>query len=149
MPNQRFKITPAVYLILEKDKKILLLRRINTGFEDGKYSLVAGHVKRGESVTAAMVRETEEEVGIKIMSEDLKFVHVMHRFSVASGAGQKTRVDFFLKADKWTGEPKNLEPKKCDDLNWFDINNLPKNIIPYVRQAIVNVPKGVFYSEWG
>lgn len=149
MSSQRFKITPVVYLTLEKDKKILLLRRINTGFEDGNYSMIAGHIDRGETVMTAIIREAEEEASIKINFKDLKVVHVMHRFSPNSGIGQRTRIDFFVKAEKWTGEPKNLEPEKCDDLNWFDINNLPKNTIPYVRQAIENILKGVFYSEYG
>ena len=149
MPKQKFKITPAVYLVLEKDKKVLLLRRVNTGYEDGNYSMVAGHVDQGETVITAIVREAKEEANIKINSDDLEIVHVMYRFSLSSGIGQKTRIDFFVKAEKWTGEPKNLEPEKCDDLNWFNIDNLPKNTILYIKQAIDNIQKGIIYSEHG
>jgi 8-oxo-dGTP pyrophosphatase MutT (NUDIX family) len=43
-------ITPASYFILEKDGKVFLARRFNTGYEDGKYSLVAGHLDGGVSL---------------------------------------------------------------------------------------------------
>ena len=62
----RHTIIPAVYLILERDNKILMLRRFNTGYCDGQYSLVAGHVDAGESVTTTMIREAREEANIVV-----------------------------------------------------------------------------------
>lgn len=38
---ERFKLVTAVHLILTQNGKILLLRRYNTGYEDGNYSVVA------------------------------------------------------------------------------------------------------------
>ena len=38
---ERFKLVVAVHLLLIENKKILLLRRFNTGYEDGNYSVVA------------------------------------------------------------------------------------------------------------
>ena len=49
-PEKRFKLILSVYLILVKDGKTLLLRRTNTGYEDGNYGLVAGHVDGNENV---------------------------------------------------------------------------------------------------
>jgi 8-oxo-dGTP pyrophosphatase MutT (NUDIX family) len=40
----------AVYLILLKQDKVLLLQRRHTGFEDGNYSLPTGHLEKGENV---------------------------------------------------------------------------------------------------
>src|SRR3990167_3802399 len=113
MPQEKFKIIPSVYLILIKDNKILLLRRFNTGFEDGNYSLPAGHLNGGEKATDAMVREAKEETGISVSAGDLKIVHVMHRI------GADERVNFFFSATRWTGEPAIQEFDKCDDLQWF------------------------------
>ena len=58
----------AVHLILVQDSKVLLLRRYNTGYEDGNYGVVAGHLERDEEIVAAMVREAREEAGIEIPS---------------------------------------------------------------------------------
>lgn len=44
MKEERYKFICAVYLLLIKENQILLLKRANTGYEDGKYSLVAGHM---------------------------------------------------------------------------------------------------------
>lgn len=143
MPNERFKIIPAVHLLLIKDEKILLLRRINTGFYDGSYSVIAGHLNGGETATLAMVREAKEECGITINSENLKMVHVMHRKS------NEERVDFFFITEEWKGEPINTEKNKCDDLSWFSLNELPNNIVPYVKYGILNFNIGILFSEFG
>ena len=71
----------AVHLFLIKDGKILLLRRSNTGYEDGKYSVVAGHIDGDEDAKTAMIREVREEAGIEIARSNIKFAGVMHRKS--------------------------------------------------------------------
>lgn len=144
MPRERFKLIPTSHLILMRDNKILLLRRFNTGYEDGNYSVVAGHLDGNETFIRAMVREAKEEAGIDIKPDDLEIVHVMHR-----KAPNEERIDFFIKANRWEGEPKIMEPHKCDDLSWFELDNLPNNIIPYVKQAIDNIKDKRFYSEHG
>lgn len=59
--NKRFKLIPSVYLILRQDDKVLLSRRANTGYQDGNYSLIAGHLDEDEIGTVAMTREAREE----------------------------------------------------------------------------------------
>jgi 8-oxo-dGTP diphosphatase len=141
-PEKRFKLILSVYLILIKDGKTLLLRRQNTGYEDGNYGLVSGHADGNEPATAATAREASEEAGISINPEDLTFAHCMHRLQADE------RIDLFFTVDKWQGEPKNMEPEKCDDLGWFPLDNLPDNIIPYIRQALQSQQEGIYYSEW-
>ena len=149
MKNERFKITPAVYLILVKDNRILLSRRLNTGFCDGAYSLVAGHFDGGETMIQAAIREAREEAGIELMADKLRLVHVQHRYVVFNDVGARERIDFFLQAEEWEGEPVNTEPHKCDDLSWFDLDKLPENIIPYVRKAVEYAKNNIIYSEDG
>jgi 8-oxo-dGTP diphosphatase len=141
--NGRFKFVSAVHLFLIKNKKILLLRRYKTGYRDGDYSVIAGHIDGGEKATAAMVREAGEEAGVKVKSGYLKLVHVMHRRS------EEERIDFFFTASRWSGKPKIMEPEKCDDLRWFSLNKLPGNMVPYVKKAIGYYRRGVVFSEFG
>ena len=142
--KDRHKIVPASYLVLRDRDKVLLLRRFNTGYEDGKYSLPAGHVDAGETFTEALCREVAEEIGVTLEAADVRVAHMMHRKSIDS-----ERADAFFVAEKWMGEPKNMEPHKCDDLSWHALEELPENIIPYVRRALECVRDGVFYSEFG
>lgn len=137
-------IIPASYLVLIRDNQVLLLRSCNTGYEDGHYSLIAGHVEAGETFTDTAIREGFEEAGITIRPEDLSVVNVMHRIK-----SPKTdeRVDTFFLVKKWEGEIVNKEAAKCSDLSWFPLEDLPDNVIPYIRHALDNIQKGVFYSE--
>jgi 8-oxo-dGTP pyrophosphatase MutT (NUDIX family) len=142
--TDRFTVVSAVHLFLEQAGHVLLARRYNTGYEDGKYSVPAGHLDGGEPVSVAMARETWEETGIVVRPDRLRVVHVMHR---RTGTGE--RVDFFLVTDAWDGTPRIMEPDKCDRLEWFPVDDLPRNVIPYVRAAFDGYRRGERYSEFG
>lgn len=136
----------AVYLVLVKENQVLLLKRQNTGFEDGNYGLIAGHVERAESITQAAIREANEESGIRILPGHLNFFHVMHRFSI----NDRVYLDFFFSAESWEGEITNREPEKCSAFNWFPLSNLPDNIIPYIKNTLQNfLFKSIYFSEHG
>jgi len=132
----------ACYLILIRNGEILLSKRVNTGFNDGKYSMVAGHFEGNESVWDALKREAKEEAGLILGQKGLRLIHIMHRLDV-----DREYVDFYVLSDTQE-EPRNLEPNKCASLDWFDMEKLPDNVIPYVRNAIESIRKGEFYSEY-
>ena len=142
MPRITFPV--AVHLFLMKDNKVLLLRRFNTGYEDGNYSVVAGHIDGGEDVYTAMIREAKEEAGIDILLGNLEVVQVMHRKKV-----DEERIDYFFKCSKWNGNIEIMEPDKCDELIWIEIDNLPDNMVDYVRAAIENYNKNIRFSIYG
>ena len=133
----------TVHLLFFRGDQVLLLRRFNTGYADGQYSVPAGHLDGGETVIAAARREGREETGVRIEAEDVAFSSVVHR------RDGDERVDFFVHVRAWQGEPVNTEPEKCDELRWASVNQLPDNVIPYVRQAIQNHLTGISFNEFG
>ncbi len=135
----------AVYLLFYQQDRLLMLRRYQTGFEDGNYSLVAGHLENQENATAAAMREAHEEVGVIIAPPDLEFVHVMHRKS----EDDLVYFDFFFIVHAWAGEITNCEPDHCDDLRWFPVAHLPPNTIPYIRAVLSDIANGIKFSEYG
>lgn len=138
----RFTVPVAVHLFLLRGREILLLRRFNTGYEDGKYSVIAGHLDGRETVLAAMEREASEEAGIGLVRA--RVAGVMHR-----RADDGERIDFFVTCNEWSGELRNLEPDKCDELRWVPIGALPPNTIPYVAAAIDAWRAGNWFSSFG
>ena len=147
--SERFKSLSAVILLLVREKnnqeEILFQKRKNTGYCDGFYDLSAsGHVDANESMKDAMCREAKEELGIDIKQEDLEFVCMIHKNS--NGC---IYYNGYFKANKWNGEPIINEPKKNDELRWFNIESLPSNIVDDRGIAIKNYKNNIKYSEYG
>lgn len=144
MTTEKFKLRAAVYLLPIKDDKVLLSRRFNTGWMDGKYSLISGHIDGNETVFEAMVREAMEEAGLKIDPKDLIPATVIHRKSDVE------YIDFFFVVKKWQGIPTIKEPNKCDDLSWHPLDNLPNNLLPFIVEALNNYQNKIafFASGW-
>lgn len=144
--EERFKLRGAVYLMLLKDDKILLLRRYQTGWQDGNYSLVSGHIDGNEAFSTAMLREAQEEAGITIDPKDLRFAQAVHR---RDDQDNREYIDMFFAAGTWQGEVTNMEPEKCDELAWYPLKALPDNIVPGVKAALDSYNAGQGYVEVG
>lgn len=144
--KEYFKLIPAVYLVLRRDNEVLLLQRANTGYQDGNYSVVAGHLDGDEVATQGLIREAKEEAGISVKPEDIKLVHTAHRLS--RNQNNQERLDLFFEVRNWQGEVTNMEPHKCDDLAWYPLDNLPNNMIPFVKRVLQDIAAGVYYSEY-
>ena len=134
----------AVHLFLERDGQILFARRANTGYEDGRLSVPAGHVDDDESPVAAMIREALEEVGLRLPAALLRMTHTMHRLTDVG-----PWVNFFFECPWQTGlgEPINAEPEKCSELLWAPRTDMPDDVVDYVRIAIERIAGGSDYSE--
>lgn len=145
---ERFRVVPAAYVLLlrpEPDgpagsdgatgRQVLLQLRQGTGYRDGHWAAAAaGHVERGESVFEAAVREAREELGIELRTDGLVPLTAMHR-TAGDGDPVNERVDYFLTASDWSGEPAIQEPDKCADLEWFSLDALPDPVVPH--EAVV------------
>lgn len=140
----RHQVIPAVHLFLIRDNQVLLLRRFNTGYEDGNYSVPAGHIDSGEHAVQSMIREAKEEINLDLEESQLEMSHVMNRLN-----NGEERIDFFFVVNDWQGEPIINEQDKCDQLRWSPIDDLPKNTIPYIQLALENINTNKVYSHLG
>lgn len=142
--TDRFAVVPASYVLLTRERdgrrQVLLQLRRGTGYMDGHWAAAAaGHVERGESVFDAAAREAAEELGV----HDLELVPLtaMHRTG-RTGDPVDERVDYFLQATSWAGEPTIVEPDKCADLRWFDLDDLPSPVVPHELVVIEALREG-------
>ena len=130
--KERNKLPISVQLLLENQNKILLMKRKNTGYEDGKYSLPGGHVEANEEIRKALVREAKEEIGININVEDLEFYKVLNRKVSQS----REYVDFVFKTKRWSGEISNNEKEKCEEIIWADKDKIPENTLDFIPKIL-------------
>jgi 8-oxo-dGTP diphosphatase len=142
--RERFKLSLSVFLFLIQDNSVLLIKRSNTGWMDGYYSVPAGALDGNENLVQAVIREAKEEVNVTVAKKDVQLVHTMHNMT----HGEEWIGAFFV-AHKWKGIPKVNEPEKHSEVKWVSIDSLPDNVIPYVKQAINAHRKNQFYSEFG
>jgi 8-oxo-dGTP pyrophosphatase MutT (NUDIX family) len=140
----------ACYAILRRNNKIAMVLRKNTGWMDNHYGLPAGKGEWFETFKLGAVREAKEEAGVDISLDSLRFVHLAHRHGEDKIKKKFLDwVDVFFEADNWDGEPFNAESEFSERLDWLDLDNLPENIVPSQRQALLHISKGEFYSEYG
>lgn len=140
--EERFCSKLTVGLLLMQNNKILMMKRKNTGYMDGMYAFVAGHVEEGESLKQAMIREAKEEAGINVDEKDLEFI---------CGIREKSHcryINFFFKTDKYSGTPKIMEEDKCESLEWIDIDKIPENTIEAEKRAIYNYFNNISFDEY-
>ena len=128
-------VAEVVHVIVTRgtgdDRKLLMIRRANTGRGDGSWDCPAGRVEVGESLTRAAVRELAEEVGLVTTAADVESVHE----EVVSTAGGLVR-HVFLIATRWSGSEENREPDRADDMQWFPVTNLPSPMLPFVQRGL-------------
>lgn len=112
----------AVAIIL-KNGKVLMGRSNSKDERLGKYCFPGGRIDKGENVYKAAVREAKEEAGVVCENRGDKIV---------KDPGLK-QVGFIL-CDYKSGKPTpNWE---FEDMNWFDLKNLPKDILERNKKLI-------------
>ena len=142
--RERFKLSVSVFMILVDGTKILVIKRGNTGWMDGFYSVPAGGVDGGNTLMKEAIRETKEEINITVKEPDIKLIHTMHNVTE-----KEEWIGAFFTTNKWEGQPIVNEPHKHTEVKWVEIDELPENTIPYVKQAIEAMKNKKSYSEYG
>ncbi len=112
------KTMVTTLLWIKKDGKILLARK-KRGFGAGKINGVGGKLEPGETVTQAMIRETQEEIGVTPL--EFEKMAIIEFDELVKGERAKVVMHIYL-ANDYEGEP--TESEEMQPL-WFDENNLP------------------------
>lgn len=139
--GHRTLLVAAAYVVLRRGDEVLLQLRRGTGYRDGHWAVLAGHVDPGESVHEAAVREAAEEAGVTVRVEDLRPLTTLHRFE-RGGPAVEQRVDVFFEARAWTGDPVRREEDKAEHLGWFPLDGLPEPVVPHERLVLDALARG-------
>ncbi|NIO44515.1 MAG: NUDIX domain-containing protein [Candidatus Aenigmarchaeota archaeon] len=123
--------------ILLKNNKILLTKRSLKNTYSGLWSLPGGHIKPNESLETALKREMKEELEIDIRK--FKFLMTVERIDPTSN--EHFEHNLFIITD-WVGDIKESIEQK--EINWFNINKLPKNhsiksdVLDKLKEELIN-----------
>lgn len=122
--NYHKGIYPRIGLgvILKKDDKILLGKRINAHDSD-VWAVPGGNLDKNESLEQGCKREVMEETGIKV--NNVKFVGYSDDFYQADNLHY---VSMYFLCEDFEGEAEIREPDKCSEFKWFSLQDLPKNL---------------------
>lgn len=130
---QRHREPVDVHLILRRGCEVLLSRRAGNTYASGLLHMPSGKLDGDfEDVVAGMIREAEEELGIIIRSEHVRFALVMQHRS----PGGENRIGWFFEVTQWFGVPRIAEPDRCSELGWFPLSDLPDDMVAYCRAGL-------------
>jgi len=105
-------------LFLRKDGQVLLAMK-KRGFGQGRWNGVGGKVEKDETIESAMIRETQEEIGvIPTVYEKVADIQFDEFFK---GEPTFMHVHVFI-ATRWTGEPQESEEMAPQ---WFKEADIP------------------------
>ncbi len=133
--SARRRVVVDVVLLLLSSGRILLRERANTGYGDGAYEPPSGELIDRETIVETAIR-VASEAGLVITEQDVALAHVMHD---VSGSG---RIGFYLSVSGWTGQPAS------PDARWFDVEDLPTNMLDRARVALRNYADGMGFSTY-
>ena len=111
-------------IVVNKDNQILLGKRKNA-FRAGLYGLPGGRIEIGEKLQSGATRELKEETDLN--SKKIEYLCTVKEWQKNEN---QDFIHFIFLCNDWSGKPKLLEPDKCEKWEWFDLENLPDNILP-------------------
>lgn len=138
--EQNNKPKVGIGIMIFKDGKILFGRRKGS-HGAGEYSFPGGHLEYMESFEDCARREIAEECGIEV--KNLRFQSLAN----VTKYNPKHYVHIGFLADWESGEPKVLEPEKCESWNWYGLDELPQPLFEMCKMAIENYKSGVNYQD--
>ena len=119
----------GVGAVVVNEGKILLLLRKKAP-EEGSWTIPGGKVEFGETVENAILREVKEEIGAE--ATIVRALGVTNHILAAEGT-HWVSPRFLVEL---TSQPKNMEPHSHADMQWFDFDELPKNVTLTTQKAL-------------
>jgi len=120
----------GVGVIVIKGNKVLMGKRKNI-HGDGSWCFPGGHLEFNEGIEDCARREVMEETGIRIRNPRLgTFTN-----DIFDKEG-KHYVTLYVISEHHSGEPRVMEPHKCEGWKWFEWGKLPEPLFLPVRNLL-------------
>ena len=120
----------GVGVIIEKNQKVLLLKRVNV-HGSGSWSTPGGHLDYGETPEDCAVRETREETSIEI--QEVTFRGITNDIFKDVG---RHYITIWMGAKYRSGEPVVNAPEEMSEIGWFSWDALPAPLFLSLRNFL-------------
>ncbi len=121
--EQVVRVGCGALIVNDKDEVLLLKRADSSRDECGYWSQPGGAVDYGETVEESIIREVQEEVGVKIKL--IKYLCYTDQNDVKD-AEHWVAISYL--AEITSGQVKNMEPHKHSEVKWFRVHKLPRKL---------------------
>ncbi|MDO8582255.1 MAG: NUDIX domain-containing protein [bacterium] len=135
-------------VVLLKDGKVLLGKRHDDPVKassmlhgEGTWTLPGGKLDFGETFEEGTAREVLEETGIRINNTTLRFISITN-----DRVPDAHFVTLGFLCEKFSGEPKVMEPDEITTWEWFPLDQLPTPLFPPVVKIFKNFSEGRVYN---
>ncbi|NRB70207.1 MAG: NUDIX domain-containing protein [Vibrio sp.] len=134
------EVRVGVAAVILREGRVLLGERIGSHGAH-TWATPGGHLELGESIEECAKRETLEETGLSVDS----FTKLGFTNDIFEKEG-KHYVTLFVVASCSSGEPEVMEPDKCKQWQWFELDQLPEPLF----LPLTNLMKeSVDFSQYG
>jgi 8-oxo-dGTP diphosphatase len=120
MPQDQPIVRVGVAVIIERDGRVLLIRRSGS-HGAGTWATPGGHLDFGETPEGCGAREAREETGLEVAS--LAFVAITNDLFAAE---RKHYITIWMRAGTIVGSPTIASPREMTELGWFAWDALPE-----------------------
>lgn len=109
-------------------QKILLGKRLNC-YGAGTLGLPGGRLELTETLESCAERELLEETSL--VSQKFLYAGTVRELQ-----GEHNFIHFVYSCNEFSGQIVNVEPAKCEGWEWYQLDNLPENILPGHKAAL-------------
>lgn len=114
------------FIFNENMDKVLLIHKLVPTWQAGKINGLGGKIEEGEDSLTCIAREIQEESGLITEKESWEFICNMH--------SPDFNIDTFGYIYK--GDMNDAKSMEAEQVEWFDVNNLPENVIGNLKCLI-------------
>jgi ADP-ribose pyrophosphatase YjhB (NUDIX family) len=129
MPREYKNPIPTVDIIIEKDDKVVLIRRKNEPFK-GKLALPGGFVNEGELIEDRAIKEAKEETSL-----DVELKEILGVYSIPSRDPRGHLISIVFIAKPIAGRVKGGDD--ATEANWFEIKDEILNELSFDHKKIL------------
>lgn len=133
----------GIGVMIQNENGQILLGQRKSSHGTGEWCFPGGHYEFGETVFETAKRETMEETGLEVNEFELISVADEMRYIETD---DKHYLNIGVKAAYSGGEPKLMEPDKCVEWKWFDLDSLPEPMLEGTDWTIRNFKAKIIYK---